>query len=40
MPFATQAGIQGGSAAGRTGYNRKNNSVNLQGYFNWQFFDQ
>lgn len=40
MPFATQAGIQGGSATGRTGYNRKNNSVNLQGYFNWQFFDQ
>jgi hypothetical protein len=40
MPFATQAGIQGGSVAGRTGYNRRNNSVNLQGYFNWQFFEQ
>lgn len=40
MPFATQAGIQGGSSAGKTGYNRRNNSVNLQGYFNWQFFDQ
>ena len=40
MPFSTQAGIQGGSSSGRTGYNRRNNSVNLQGYLNWQFFEQ
>jgi hypothetical protein len=40
MPFSTQAGIQGGSSSGKTGYNRRNNSVNLQGYLNWQFFEQ
>lgn len=40
MPFSRQAAIAQGSSAGKTGFNRKNNSINLQGYVNYQFWDQ
>ena len=40
MPFSRQAAIAQGSTSGKTGFNRKNNSVNLQGYVNYQFWDQ
>ena len=40
MPFSKQAYIAQGSRAGVSGFNAKNNSVNLQGYLNYQFLDQ
>lgn len=40
MPFSRQAAIANPSLPGKTGFNRKNNSINLQGYFNYQFWDQ
>lgn len=40
MPFSRQAAIAQGSTAGRSGFNRRNNSVNLQGYVNYQLWDQ
>lgn len=40
MPFSRQAAIAQGSSAGKSGFNRRNNSVNFQGYFNYQFLDQ
>lgn len=40
MPFSRQAAIAQGSSPGRSGFNRQNNSVNLQGYVNYQFLDQ
>lgn len=42
MPFAKQAASLNAATlpVGSYGYHAKNNSVNLQGYFNYQFLDQ
>lgn len=37
---ATSYGYVPASVAERSVFNPKNNSVNIQGYFNWQFWDQ
>jgi len=40
MPFAKNASLNNTAITAASKFNPRNNSVNLQGYFNYQFFDQ